>query len=99
MAWSTSLPVYAFISNTPCPGTSEWVYSFGGGLLGTPYAYTTTQSYNGPYPGDARVKPGRWYISLLWGGLGPPAPTSPLYPDSANGTLRAFVRYFGRLIP
>jgi hypothetical protein len=98
LAWSTSIPSYSFISNTPCAGTAEWVYYFGGGISGSPGS-VSTQSYTGPYPGDAQVKPGRWYVTLLWGGLHPPALTSPLYPDYAAGTLRAFVRFFHRLNP
>lgn len=93
---SDRTPIYAFISDGQCAGTSQNVYSFGGGISGVNVNLSNT-NYTGSQPGSVKVKPGRWYITLLWGSGAIPAPTSPNYQTYLSNPMPVYVRFFSRL--
>lgn len=93
---SSNNPVYGFISDGQCAGTSNSVYSFGGGIGGV-NANLSNTNYTGSNPGSVKVKPGRWYVTLLWGSGAIPAPTSPNYQTYLSNPTPVYVRLFSRL--
>jgi hypothetical protein len=94
LSTSSNVPSHGFISDTPCPRTSANVYKFGansgiGGSLGS----ISNTNYTGSAPGSVKVKPGRWYVTILWGSGSAPAPDSPNYGAYLNNTARLDVRF------